>query len=267
MNIEHAYILYHDKPKPVKYMTECKESCDKFNIPVTPFRGFSVQEVTAQKILDQWGLKVYPDLDKFIKENPEQGTTLYQETLCSAGHVAMWKEMIKNNHHAAAFFEHDVIVKRNFLDIDVEDDEIVYLGYRVAYEEDYECLPDTWVKYNIPMFGGTHAYALNLNTAKRLVNTLEQKPYLPTEKSIDWWLGHNFFNLTMKIVDPVPVVSVNCGRDSSIKHMFNNVANYNMPTSNGNFPPKFLEGIVHPERYYIDSARNWFMFEKGFSYD
>lgn len=267
MNIEHAYILYHDKPKPVKYMTECLQSCNTYNIPVTPFQGFSIQNVSAEKILNKWGLRIYPNLDQLLITNPETATTQYQETLCSTGHVAMWKQMIKDNHQAAAFFEHDIIVKRNFLDLDIADDEIVFLGYRIAFEEDYVCLPDNFIKYDISMFGGTHAYALNINTAKKLLEALDKLPYLPTERSVDWWLGHNFFNLTMKIVDPVPTVSVNCGRDSSIKHMFGNVANYNMPTANGNFPPKFLEGIVHPERYYIDETRNWLMFEKGFSYD
>ena len=255
MKIDHAYVLYHDKPNPIKYMEECVESCNKHNIPVTKFKGFSLNDASADAIFNRWNFKIDPVLD--TNKGQPYWDTVYQEVLCSVGHMGIWKEIAERDT-AVAVFEHDAIVKRDFKDLEVEDNEIVFLGYRIAYEDDYQCLSDPFVKFPIPMFGGTHAYAITPYTAKKLLSSLEQQQYIPYHKGVDWWLGHNFFNLKMSIADPCPVVSVNCGRTSSINHHPGNVANYNLP-ADGGFPNNFLRGIVNTDNYFFDN-RGWFCF-------
>ena len=253
--IEKAFVLYHNKPDAVKYMQECVESCNEFNIPVEPFEGFSINDVTSQAILEKWNLKVDPDLD--ANKHTEHGRLKYQEVLCSSGHIAIWKEIAKRDAPCAVF-EHDVIVMRDFRDIEVNDRDIVFLGYRMASREDYNCVSDPFDRLPIKMFGGTHAYAITPWTAARIVEVIEEMDCVPTEKSVDWWLGHNYFGLDMLVADPVPVISEICGRKSSIDHMFGNVANYNMPAENG-IPPKFLESIIPKDKYFY-TQNGWLSF-------
>ncbi len=63
MKIEHAYILYIDTPDAVKYMEECKASCEEHGIPVTPFLGLKLP-TTTKTILDKWGFRVDPRCDE-----------------------------------------------------------------------------------------------------------------------------------------------------------------------------------------------------------
>jgi len=256
MKIEHSFVLYHDKPNSIKYMEECVESCKEYNMPITPFKGFGIDEVSAQKILKKWGLRIDPRLDEI--KNTETGRLLYQEILCSSGHVAIWKE-IATRDAPCAVFEHDSIVVRDFRDIEVNDRDIVFLGYRMAERQDYKCVQDSYDLLPINMFGGTHAYAIAPWTAKRMVEIINDMDYVPLEKSVDWWLGHNYFSLNMLVADPVPVISVICNRENTINHMFGNVANYNMPAIGG-MPPKYLKGIVNKEKYFYNQ-NNWLCFK------
>ena len=67
MNIEHAYILYIDKPEPIKYMEECKASCEQYGVPVTPFLGMKLP-TTTNAVKEKWGFRVNPAVDEFCKE-------------------------------------------------------------------------------------------------------------------------------------------------------------------------------------------------------
>ncbi len=66
MKIEHAYILYIDTPDAVKYMEECKASCEEHGIPVTPFLGLKLP-TTTETILDKWGFRVDPRCDEHVE--------------------------------------------------------------------------------------------------------------------------------------------------------------------------------------------------------
>ena len=257
MKIEHAYILYIDTPDAVKYMEECKASCEEHGIPVTSFLGLKLP-TTTETILDKWGFRVDPRCDEHV-ESKEVMNIWFKEQLCLTGHLAIWKEVVSKHTGAVAVFEHDAIVKRNFLDVDVQDGEWVFLGYRVDHRDDYECISDPFEKIEINKFEGTHAYALTPNTAKRCLDALDKfehnRGYLPLGVSIDHMMGvTNGFRLPMYVVDPAPVIAA---VEDKISHTQpeNKVARYNMAPHDG-----FIKGLKNIEKYKYDEENNWLVF-------
>jgi GR25 family glycosyltransferase involved in LPS biosynthesis len=253
MKIEHAYILYMDDPKSQAWMNECVESAKEHNVPISPFLGFKLP-VTVQEINDRWQVKVDAKLEWQQHENPVY-QTWFKEQLCTSGHVAMWKEIVKHHNGAVACLEHDAYIVRSFDGIEVQDGEIVFLGFRVDQKEDYECLSDPFVNVPMKKFEGTHGYAITPNTAKYLLDILEKAPHLPVGVSVDHYLGvRNLFNLNMFVVDPAPLIAI-IGDRVSFTQPENSVARYNM------IPPEgFLKGIVKPEKYALDYQHNWIVF-------
>ena len=257
MKIEHAYILYIDTPDATKYMEECKASCEKYGIPVTPFMGLKLPTST-QEIYEKWGFKVDPRVDPH-NNTKDVMNIWFKEQLCLTGHLAIWKEVASKHTGAVAVFEHDAIVKRNFLDIDVQDNEWVFLGYRVDHRDDYECIDDPFTKVPVRKFEGTHAYALTPNTAKNCLHALSQfkenRGYLPLGVSIDHMMGvTNGFALPMYVADPGPVI---VATEDKISHTQpeQKVARYNMIPTDG-----FLKGLKNTEKYTLDEENGWLWF-------
>ena len=257
MKIEHAYILYIDTPDATKYMEECKASCEKYGIPVTPFMGLKLP-TTTKIIEEKWGFKVDPRVDPHVDTNDVMNIW-FKEQLCLTGHLAIWKQIAVNHKGAVAVFEHDAIVKRNFLDVDVQDNEWVFLGYRVDHRDDYECIDDPFTKIPVNKFEGTHAYALTPNTAKNcleaLANFKENRGYLPLGVSIDHMMGvTNGFRLPMYVVDPGPAI---VATEDKISHTQpdNKVARYNMIPTDG-----FLKGLKNTDKYTLDEENGWLWF-------
>jgi hypothetical protein len=258
MKIEHAYILYIDDPNSIAYMEECGRSCDEYNIPWSSLQWYKPPIATVDLLINH-NISLNPRLN-----HPDNLIHL-KEAMCSTGHLKIW-DMIANKHTGAvAVFEHDAVVKRNFLEVDVEDGELVYLGYRLDSVDDYECLPDSFTKYGIHQFSGTHAYAITPRTAKNLIYVLRSNKELFTNTcencvcdigylpicSVDWWLGHNMLGLEKtSIVDPCPVIAVVGGRKSYTQY-HEQVAKFNAPSDNG-IPEKFLSGITNKNKYFID---------------
>lgn len=264
MKIEHAYILYIDTPDAIQYMEECKRSCEEHGIPVTPFMGMKLP-TTTQAIYDNWGFKVDPRVNQHavLKENPTNEEFVlniwFKEQLCLTGHMAIWKKIATEHNGAVAVFEHDAIVKRNFLDADVQDQQWLFLGYRVDHRDDYECVDDPFKTIQIGKFEGTHAYALTPQTANYCLDSLEnfvkQNSYLPLGVSVDHMMGvRNMFKLPMCVLDPGPVI---VATEDKVSHTQpeGKVARYNMIPPDG-----FLKGIVKPEKYKIDYDNNWIVF-------
>ena len=254
MNIQHAYILYIDKPDPIHYMEECKASCDQYGIPVTPFLGMKLPTTTAE-VKEKWGFRVDPKVDQFYDEPIHN--VWFREQLCTTGHLAMWKDAVEKYPNAAiAFMEHDALVKRNFLDIGVQDNEIVFLGYRVDDRDDYECIDEPFIKYPVTKFEGTHGYAITTNTARAILHGIDQQwPLLPLGVSIDFYLGvQNIFKLNMTVVDPAPLVAV-MEQKASETQPEGKVARYNMAPHNG-----FIKGLKNTDKYTYDPENNWLIF-------
>lgn len=255
MKIEHAYILYIDLPDSIKYMEQCKASCEEHGIPVTPFLGMKLPTSTAE-IKDRWGFRVDPRVDDHVLPSKDIMNTWFKEQLCLTGHLAIWKEVLSKHSGAVAVFEHDAIVKRNFLDIDIDDDVWTFLGYRVDQEDDYECIDDPFTKITIGRFEGTHAYAITPKTAYRCLKALDDwdgnRGYLPLGVSIDHMMGlQNGFKLPMYVVDPAPVVAI-VGNRKSHTQPDGKVATYNTIPHSG-----FMAGLKNREKYYVDEKNSW----------
>ena len=264
MKIEHAYILYIDDPVSVSYMEECVRSCEQYNIPWSTLQWFK-PPVKTLDLLINYNLNLNPRLD-----HPDNIIHL-KEAMCSTGHINLWDRIYRMHKGAVAIFEHDAVVKRDIRSIDVEDNEIAFLGYRLDSSDDYECVDDPFTKLPIKEFSGTHAYAITPNTAKYLYDTVKRKSffsslcencqcdsqYLPI-CSVDWWLGHNMLGLKkLTIVDPCPVIAVVGGRKSFTQY-YEQVAKFNAPSDNG-LPEKFLQGIINKNKYFVDD-KNYLRF-------
>jgi len=257
MKIEHAYILYIDTPDATKYMEECKASCEKYGIPVTPHLGMKLP-TTTKAIYENWGFKVDPRCDGH-EATYDVLNIWFKEQLCLTGHLSIWKKIVAEHKGAVAVFEHDAIVKRNFLDVDVEDNQWTFLGYRVDDRDDYECIDDPFTKVPIEKFEGTHAYALTPNTAKHclklLDNYVNENQFLPLGTSIDHLMGvRNGFRLPMNVVDPAPVI-VPVEQKKSHTQPDDKTARYNMIPPDG-----FLRGLKNTDKYMIDEKNNWLVF-------
>ena len=251
MNIEHAYILYIDKPEPIKYMEECKASCEQYGVPVTPFLGMKLPTTTAE-VKDKWGFRVNPAVD--VNYNDPVHNIWFKEQLCTTGHLAMWKEAQKHTG-AVAFFEHDAIVKRNFLDIDVRDGEIVFLGYRVDHRDDYECIDDPFTIVPVKKFEGTHGYAITPRTAQAMLDMVDRRDYLPLGISIDFYLGvQNLFGLKMFVADPSPMIAPMEDKQSFTQPE-GKVARYNIGPPDG-----FIKGLKNTDKYRYDVKNNLLVF-------
>jgi GR25 family glycosyltransferase involved in LPS biosynthesis len=268
MKIEHAYILYIDTPDAVKYMEECKASCEKYGIPVTPHLGMKLP-TTTQAIKDKWGFRVDPRVDgnEVINPNhpnPQEHKVLniwFKEQLCLTGHLSIWQKVANEHQGAVAVFEHDAIVKRNFLDIEVEDFQWTFLGFRVDDRDDYECIDEPFTKVQLNKFEGTHAYAITPNTAKHCLHALDtwdgNRGYFPLGVSIDHMMGiQNGFRFPLYVVDPAPVI---VPVENKISHTQpdQKTARYNMIPPDG-----FLKGIKDSavDKYEIDEKNGWMVF-------
>jgi GR25 family glycosyltransferase involved in LPS biosynthesis len=173
--------------------------------------------------------------------------------------MAIWKEVANKHNGAVAVFEHDALVKRNFLDVEVNDLEWVFLGYRMDHRDDYECIDEPFTKVPVGKFEGTHGYALTPVTARACLDALDRfdknRGYLPLGVSIDHMMGvTNGFKLPMYVVDPSPVI-VPIEDKISYTQPEEKTARYNMIP-----PTKTLKGIVKPEKYAIDEQNNWMVF-------
>jgi len=253
MQIEHSYILYMDDPKSKQYMNECLESAKIHNIPITPFEGFKLP-VTVKEIYDRWQVRVDPKLEWQQEEHPVY-KIWFKEQLCTSGHVAMWKKIVKEHTGAVACLEHDAYFVKELEGIEVEDMEIVFLGFRVDHKDDYICPNEPYSKVRVRKFEGTHGYAITPNTAKYLLSMVEQAEHLPVGVSVDHYLGvRNLFKLNMSVVDPAPLVAI-IGDRISFTQPEDKTARYNMIPPDG-----FLRGIVNTEKYMIDDANGWIVF-------
>lgn len=257
MKIEHAYILYIDTPKAKSYMEECKASCEKLGIPVTPFLGLKLPTST-QEIKQKWGFNVDPQVNGH-ETTDDVLNIWFREQLCLTGHLSIWKQVASKHTGAVAVFEHDALVVRDITDIDVEDGQWTFLGYRVDHRDDYECIDDPYTKIEVKKFEGTHAYALTPNTAKLCLEALDnfqaQNKYLPLGVSIDHMMGvRNMFKMPMYVVDPAPVI-VPLENKESYTQPDNKTAHYNMIPPDG-----FLKGLKNTDKYTIDEKNGWLVF-------
>lgn len=154
-----AYILKINADISNQYAQHTADSCDRVGIEWEYFQGYTEND----KILENLPVKSKVG----IRVNGKGGA-------CTAGHIHLWHK-IANSDHCSIVLEHDAIMLHK-PEIDIPDDVIVALGYKVTDPENYDHInagpPIKLEKRN--HHGGAHAYALTPNTAKKLINNIEK---------------------------------------------------------------------------------------------
>lgn len=206
-----TYILHIDEPRSLKYLDDCLQSCktwpDLKPIPVQGYKGANYKD-----ICEEFGIGIIPF---YVNQMDTNGETLNKAFSCTAGHIKIW-QMIADSGEPGVVLEHDAIIKGPLTNIDVDDDEILWLGPRMDREDDYTypwgAIPDY---VDVDRWEGTHAYAITPKTARRLLQSIK---HYGLNDSIDGQLGmRNIFDMKFTAVDPAPVIAVVGNRESCIE--------------------------------------------------
>jgi GR25 family glycosyltransferase involved in LPS biosynthesis/predicted O-methyltransferase YrrM len=182
-----TYILHINEELSIEYAEDCRNSCKEFGIEAELFLG--IRGATNRELTRKTGYNIR--------------TFEYSSEYCATvGHINIWKKIAESGE-TGVVLEHDVVVKGDYTKLVVNDGEILFLGPRLYNRNDYQFPANETVDYhNIDFYNGAHAYIITANTAKAMVDYVEQIKMI--EMPVDGLLGlKNKFNLVMKAVDPV----------------------------------------------------------------
>ena len=166
-----AYILRINHPTSIAYAKTCSDSCDNIGLPWQYFEGY--QNMTGKMAFAKTGIKNLPTEPYRHIDN---ASASQKAMCCTAGHFHIWKSIAEGEDAAAVILEHDAIMLQP-IDIDIPDNKIVVLGYKVKDPKKYDHAaagkPKEFI--NIDGHEGAHAYAMTKNTAKFLIQEIETK--------------------------------------------------------------------------------------------
>lgn len=223
-NIRHAYIIYINRPESIQYANECAQSCEQYGLPYTLWEGIDLTKTLVEDLPSITGFK-------WQSKTTEMG--------CTASHLKLWHTLAAQPH-ASCVFEHDVILRHNIYDLEIPDDKLVMLGFRVGAAEDYQ-YPGGDVSFiDITKFEGTHAYAVTPNMARAMIDRMSgyyTDEFGGVDTTIDGILSiHDKFGIQRCVMDPPPAVCVVGNRISTIQ---GKPAEYNISVT-----PGFEKGMV-----------------------
>lgn len=196
-----VFILRHNSDISRKYSIDASNSCDKLGLKWEYFEGFSnITAFGAYKKIDIFPMTgTEPSVDVNSSKN--------KAALCTASHVAIWKKMITEDHECAIILEHDSLMLHR-LDLDVPDNTILALGYKIPNPNRYNhAAAGAPVKIErIDGFSGSHAYAITKATAQTLINGIVKRQ---TAGCIDTHIfqSDKFRNgVSLAICDPIAAI-------------------------------------------------------------
>ena len=198
-----AYILKIDDPISREYAQVCAESCTKVGLPYEYFMGY--QNQTGASALAQTGIKTkFANTRMEYLENPGSG---HKAMCCSAGHYSIWKKIAEGPDEAAVILEHDAIMLHQ-ITIDIPDNKIVVLGYKVQDPSRYDHVkagPPTEL-IDITGHEGAHAYAMTKTTAKFLIDEIESKGIKSAVDNDYFIRGQRRTTIPLAIASPTPAL-------------------------------------------------------------
>jgi hypothetical protein len=163
-----AYILKTDHPKSIEYAKTCSDSCQKNGI-VWEYVEWHTDKMEAMKAWDSIGIPI-SNRNTF---KPRNG----KAQLATSGHAMIWKK-IRDSGMPGIVLEHDAIMLHN-IDIEIPDNMIVALGYKLENPEKYDHVaagkPKEIIKTEDNGHEGAHAYVITSNTAHALLKELEDR--------------------------------------------------------------------------------------------
>lgn len=163
MIIQKAYILHIDSEVSKEYANTSAKSCEEHGIAYELFQG---ETNKSNEYLKKWiGL---PEEKTFKKMN-------INAACATAGHIKIWQR-IANNKECAIILEHDAIMLHK-LDLDIPDNLVVNLGYKVfdIDKYDYQKVGGPKSIKVIKKFAGAHAYAITYRTANLLLKEIKER--------------------------------------------------------------------------------------------
>jgi hypothetical protein len=193
-----AYILTIDNPISREYAKTCADSCDAVGLAWEYFEGY-----TNISIYESWlrtGINT-PTLQMLTGNLRIDNTQC-----CSAGHAAIWKKISEGNE-AAIVLEHDALMLHN-LNIDIPDNRIVVLGYKTQDPSKYDHITAGPPKrvVDLEAHEGAHAYALTPNTAKAMVDEIEERGILGCIDNAYFIKRQRITRTPLAIMDPTPAI-------------------------------------------------------------
>jgi hypothetical protein len=246
-----TYILYIDSEDSIKYANECLDSCKQYNIDAELYKG--LMGYTNDQLKEIYGFSLGRSKDDSV---------FHKEYCATIGHFLLWKKIAQSNK-PCVILEHDAIIKQNYDNLTIKDNQIVFLGPRIVSNQDY-IFPNCDIDYiRVNQFCGAHGYAITPKTAQYLIEQIEQKNHIRIP--IDGLLGViNEFNLELIAVDPPHIVCEVGNRNSTANDV---AAEYNAINT-----PKFIKGIADetkiPKLFYAyDFSVDWFTVHTPFWLD
>ena len=197
-----AYILMIDTDTSREYAKDAAESCDRVGLSWEYFRGYTEKD-------DPW--KNLPIQSKGKLRVSGKGGA------ATAGHVHIWQKIASGNE-CAVVLEHDAILLHK-PNIDIPDDMMVVLGYKVRDPQNYhhtQAGPPQKIEPR-QRHGGAHAYALTPQGAQTLIRDIEQSG-LSTMIDNHYFLrqGNKSKNQKLKLGITDPICALGWLRKSTI---------------------------------------------------
>ena len=196
-----AYILRIDTLISKEYAKCAADSCDNIGLPWEYFEGFTDEILKNNG--KGGGYNPWPAVRKAGVEFSREPNTKGPPACATAGHILIWKKIVDNNE-CAIVLEHDALMFHK-VDIDIPDDALVALGYKVKDPKNYNSQkagPPKALEERAK-HGGAHAYALNAKTAKSLLGNIKQGKRVNHIDNQFFLTGNSRGDVKLYVTDPI----------------------------------------------------------------
>ena len=198
-----AYILRINTHISHQYAKMCADTCDVIDLNWEYFDGWS--EITGRAAWYQTGIQMKFYEPPLIVDNM---TPAQKANACSAGHGAIWKKIADGPDKVGIVLEHDAIMYYK-PDIEIPDNCIVTLGYKLEDYYNYNCIEGSKQKrelISIDGHEGAHAYMMTKRTAQTLVDEIEERGILGAVDNAYFIRGQRRTKVPLAIMSPTPAI-------------------------------------------------------------
>jgi len=209
-----AYILHHNEELSKQYANFAAYSCERVKMPFELVQGFA----PPTNPNDAWNsIGLNRHIDRINQNDRAQ--------LCTAGHAALWKK-IADEKDCAVILEHDGVMLHNILHVDIPDNLIIVLGYKVTDPQNYDHAKAGPPKQILGIRGheGAHAYVINHVTARAMLDEIEERGVWSAVDNM-YFLLQRQTRVPIAIMDPTPAIgwlrqSTIWGEASTLNYQF-----------------------------------------------
>lgn len=183
-----AYIIRTPNELSMQYSKDAGDQCEKLGINYEFLDWFQNEPNKGWEKLKEVGV----NLNQTSGKGPAQ--------CCWSAHIYLWKRIVDMNE-PAIILEHDGMMLHQ-IDIDIPDDVIVVLGYKLGDWKEYDAEaagpPTEIVNVNDGGHEGSHAYTITPKTAQSMLNELK-------ERGMGSSIDQHFFLKTRKNKTVIPI--------------------------------------------------------------